>query len=672
MGPLCKHPIVLLLSSVLLLATRPGAWAGERYALLVGVRQYNPDQLRPLPFAEADVVELARVLRDSGYQPENLTLMTQTVAARAGDRLAPRSDEIRRQLRLLLRDRTADDTVVLAFAGHGVQLREGDTFYFCPSNADLSDPQTLLSLTEVYQELEKCKAGFKLLLVDACRNDPVAKASRARREVALTSRTRPQAQEPPGGVVAFFSCSPGEEAFEHPDLKHGLFFHFVIEGLRGAAVSGDTAEVTLPELELFVKRRVSDFARSRFSVRQMPELTGHSRGLVPLVRLDRARPRVETRAALERGKALYHRHEYAAAITALDEAVRLNPASAEAYAFRTQARVRNHDLEVAVADGNEAVRLDPNSALAHASRAAAEDARQDIDRALTDAEEAVRLDPKLALGQLVRGKVLADKRDFVRALADLDEAVRLDPRLALAYWVRGLTYGMKGEPDRGLADANEAIRLDPRDPQAYGVRGLLYSIKGDLEDALPDLNEFLRLDPRDPTGYFLRGKTYIKRGDLDRALTDLDEAVRLPPKNAQLYCFRGYAYVLKGAADRAGADANEALRLDPSLADAYAVRGCARVLKGNAEAALADLNEALRRDRNNALAYHGQGVLYFQTKDYSRALAALNEAIRLDPTVAKAYYLRGQVYTAMGDANRALLDLNEGIRRDARFGKPRN
>ena len=51
--------------------------------------------------------------------------------------------------------------------------------------------------------------------------------------VNLESVTRPQRTPPPGGVLAFFSCSEGEKAYEHSDLKHGVFFHYVIEGLRG-------------------------------------------------------------------------------------------------------------------------------------------------------------------------------------------------------------------------------------------------------------------------------------------------------------------------------------------------------------------------------------------------------------------------------------------------------
>jgi formylglycine-generating enzyme required for sulfatase activity len=261
---------------------------GEKYALLVGVRRYDPNELRSLPYSEADATELAAVLKASGYQPDNVVLMTQAAGAE-DPRFTPVAGQIRKELKLLLRDLGPDDRMLVALAGHGVQFVGDPESYFCPADARLADKSTLIPLGEVYKDLEACGAGMKVLLVDACRNDPQSDNSRALAVVNLQSVTRPMMPKAPGGVVAFFSCSEGEKAFEHADLKHGVFFHFVIEGLRGAAVGAEEREVLMPDLEKFVKRRVRDFVRAKYGVRQMPELKGTTRDLVPLVSLDRAR-----------------------------------------------------------------------------------------------------------------------------------------------------------------------------------------------------------------------------------------------------------------------------------------------------------------------------------------------------------------------------------------------
>ena len=159
--------------------------------------------------------------------------------------------------------------------------------YFCPADGRPDDKGTLLSLQEVYRDLDGCEARFKLLLSDACRNDPIAAVSR-RASVDLESVTRPQLQRPPGGVAALFSCSEGELAYENDTLKHGVFFHFVIEGLRGAADFDKDGQIGLEELTFFAKRRVLDFVRAEYDgVRQMPVLKGEVGGLPVLVSLNR-------------------------------------------------------------------------------------------------------------------------------------------------------------------------------------------------------------------------------------------------------------------------------------------------------------------------------------------------------------------------------------------------
>src|SRR5689334_5220328 len=94
------RPILLCLA-VALLAGRAAAQAsqqdlGEKYALLVGVRQYDKNELRSLPYSESDVLEMARVLKDAGYRSENIIVMTQTVGAEES-RFLPLGANIRKE-----------------------------------------------------------------------------------------------------------------------------------------------------------------------------------------------------------------------------------------------------------------------------------------------------------------------------------------------------------------------------------------------------------------------------------------------------------------------------------------------------------------------------------------------------------------------------------------------
>ena len=255
---------------------------GRRYAIVVGVREYDRNQLKNLPYAENDVFELAEVLKQSGFC--RVVVMTQTEGAKSS-RALPLAKTIREALKGVLQDREKDDLVLVAFAGHGVQFKGEQEHFFCPMDATLTDRSTLISRTEVYKQLEQSKAGAKLLLVDACRNDPLAGNARAAGDVELASVTRPPLVAPPGGVAAFFSCSEGQHAFEDESLKHGVFFHYVILGLKGEAKLKNREEVTWDSLVAYVQSEVPNRVKELFgnTTRQTPEHKDQLRGGATLI-----------------------------------------------------------------------------------------------------------------------------------------------------------------------------------------------------------------------------------------------------------------------------------------------------------------------------------------------------------------------------------------------------
>jgi formylglycine-generating enzyme required for sulfatase activity len=224
--------------------------AGRKVAMLVGVRHYSHSKLKDLDWTENDAAELADVLRAAGF---HVVLLTDAAGARDA-KLAPTAANVRRELAAALDGLTKDDTVLVALAGHGLQPAGAKDSYFCPADANPFDAKTLLSLTTLYQQLDESGVGVKLLFVDACRDDP--SAGRGMRGI-----DGDRAPRPPKGVAALFSCSAGEISHETAKLKHGVFFHFVLQGLKGGAVNED-GEVTWARLSEYVCRKVT---------REMPE-----------------------------------------------------------------------------------------------------------------------------------------------------------------------------------------------------------------------------------------------------------------------------------------------------------------------------------------------------------------------------------------------------------------
>ena len=283
----------------------PKAARGGRYALLVGVRQYRPNTLRNLEFTEADVTRLAEVLEASGYRRRDITILTQTLGATDAG-LLPTGENIRSQLGipawplskftpgLKLGPLNEDDSLLVAFAGHGVQFKAAGDSFFCPMDANLTDESTLIGMSDVSKALDGCKAGFKLLLVDACRDNPQIQAGRNgnRPVVDLKSLSKPFQKPKPGGTMAMFSCSPGQVAYEDDakEVKHGIFFHHVIRALNGdpgwddrlADLDGD-GKVDTNELAKYAEKNVAAHAAERYRSEQIVEVANRTRGSVAIV-----------------------------------------------------------------------------------------------------------------------------------------------------------------------------------------------------------------------------------------------------------------------------------------------------------------------------------------------------------------------------------------------------
>jgi formylglycine-generating enzyme required for sulfatase activity len=239
---------------------------GKKYALLVGIRSYDHSKLTELKYTENDVEELGKVLNKAGY--DEVVLLTTTRGEKTKN-LQPTRANIRKELARLLKRVTRRDVVLIALAGHGVQYRvkangrEYDVSFFCPSDArpiDSSDYRklaaTMLPFRELFKALDDSGAGSRLLLIDACREEPARG-----RNVVTDALPRPA-----GGTAALFSCKPGERAFETKKLGkgHGVFFYHVIEGLKGAAKNED-GDITWDHLTVYVRGQV---------MRQVPKLIG--------------------------------------------------------------------------------------------------------------------------------------------------------------------------------------------------------------------------------------------------------------------------------------------------------------------------------------------------------------------------------------------------------------
>ena len=115
------------------------------------------------------------------------------------------------------------------------------------------------------------------------------------------------------------------------------------------------------------------------------------------------------------------------------------------YLGRADAYVRKGDYDRALADYDEAIKLAPDTAIAFALRGEVHAKRGDYDGAIADYERAIERAPNLPSAFSNRGLAWANKGELRLAIADYTKAIKLDPNLPVAFNNRGIAHAARGE-----------------------------------------------------------------------------------------------------------------------------------------------------------------------------------------------------------------------------------
>ena len=219
------------------------------YALLIGIGDYR--HMRPLAKTTIDARDLYELLPQVGYPAANLALLLDEQATKAA---------INDKLDWLARRAGPDDTVLIFFSGHGAQRIGGfePGEYLCPVEADWYNLRaTAISDAELTTALRAIPARRAVVLLDACHSGGVGGPKDAGLTVkAGLSETAYERLAAGEGRVVIASCKSDEVSWELPGMRNGLFTHYLLEGLRGAA-AGDDGAVRVFNLFDHISRQVS-------------------------------------------------------------------------------------------------------------------------------------------------------------------------------------------------------------------------------------------------------------------------------------------------------------------------------------------------------------------------------------------------------------------------------
>ncbi len=202
--------------------------------------------------------------------------------------------------------------------------------------------------------------------------------------------------------------------------------------------------------------------------------------------------------------------------------------SAETYFYHGNEKYLMRIYQDAITAYNEAIRLQPDFANAYVNRGLAKEKLGQHESAIMDYSSAIKIDPTLAGAYNNRGSAQRRLGQHFLALEDLNTAIQLDPRYVKAYVNRGNAKNSLGHPNEALEDFNTALDLDPDSAEGYNNRGVAKATLMQLPDAIKDFDTAIELNPELANAYYSRGVAkYIIGRQIREAKSDLLTALKL-------------------------------------------------------------------------------------------------------------------------------------------------
>ena len=229
----------------------------KRYAIVIGVDQYADTQITTLGGASNDAKALAKALvQYAGFPSEQVTLLASDQPAER----QPTRGNILRRLSNMAAVIPSDGLLLLSFAGHGIE--RGGQAFLLPSDSQVSNDvdlleQTAINVAQIRDRIKKIGVTQVLLILDACRNDPVGRANADNPLTAAYTRgfnfdVRNREVQ---AFATLYATEVGHRAYEYKEKKQGYFTWILVEALRGGAAN-EKGEVTLAGLVKYLQERV--------------------------------------------------------------------------------------------------------------------------------------------------------------------------------------------------------------------------------------------------------------------------------------------------------------------------------------------------------------------------------------------------------------------------------
>ena len=225
--------------------------SGKRWAVVVGVNNYDDERINDLAFAASDARLMAATLEQSGlFERVYLFADGQSGAE-------PTLKNVLGKIKTVAQGAGADDMILFYFSGHGFPDEKEGLNYLAVKDTDPDLLQKFgIGLNEVYRFFNDSRARSKVVLLDACHSG--ARKDKGN-DLYLTGNYLYNGK----GSVTISSSQFEQSSWEWPEKGNGVFTYFLSQGMTGLADAapygnGDGVVVSY-ELEQYVTDAVQNW-----------------------------------------------------------------------------------------------------------------------------------------------------------------------------------------------------------------------------------------------------------------------------------------------------------------------------------------------------------------------------------------------------------------------------
>ncbi len=217
------------------------------WLLLIGVNEYQDASLPSLRYPALDCqgLEKALINATAGF-PNKEVIVHHDFAAQSAS-----LERIRNSLQKIVSQSQSQDSILLYFSGHGVVEANTQQAVLCFPETRKDDLlNTGLGMQELVQVLGASSANQQLVCLDTCHSgdmnllrnggnrDGSTPSALVNPTPQLVDVLRQRASQSKG-FCALLSCDRGQQSWEFPELGHGVFTYYLMQGLLGEAADAD-------------------------------------------------------------------------------------------------------------------------------------------------------------------------------------------------------------------------------------------------------------------------------------------------------------------------------------------------------------------------------------------------------------------------------------------------